>query len=334
MGPAATIREPAGTLERVVPLDLLWLLSGLALLIGGAELLVRGAVGLARRFRVPRLVIGLTVVAFGTSTPELMVNLDAAFRDVQDIGFGNIIGSNIANIGLLLGVTALVSPIAVHANVVVREIPMMVLVSTAGLVIVADQLLAGRAVDLVDRGDGLILLLLFALFLHYLIVDLVRSRQAEEAGAVTPPRAWVTGGAIAAGVAGLVFGAQLTVTGAVGLAQAAGVSEVVIALTLVAVGTSLPELAICLVAARQRQADLAVGNIVGSNIFNLAFILGLSTAIDPMPVPARGLVDVCVMVGLAIVLLPMAVTRRTISRAEGAVLLSLYVTYVIWLAMR
>ena len=315
-------------------LDVLWLLSGLALLVGGAEMLVRGAVALARRFRVPPLVIGLTVVAFGTSTPELMVNLDSVWRDAPDVGFGNVIGSNIANIGLLLGITALMAPLAVHASVVIREIPMMVLVSLAALVMVVDGLLMGGEANRLDRGDGLLLLLLFALFLYYLVADMIKAREQNAAGEQGMMNVWVAAVLIAAGLAGLVLGAHLTVTGAVGLARSAGVPEVIIGLTLVAVGTSLPELATSLVAARQGQTDIAVGNIVGSNIFNLAFILGLTATIKPMPVPPGGLVDVCVMMGFAVLLLPMAMTRQSISRAEGAVLLALYIGYISWLAIR
>ena len=314
-------------------LDVLWLLIGLALLFGGGEALVRGAVAVASRLRVPPLVIGLTVVAFGTSMPELTVNLDAAVRQVPDISFGNIVGSNIANVGLLLGLTALIAPVAVHASVVVREIPMMILVSAAGLVLVADDFLAGRGANQIDRGDGLVLLLLFALFMYSLIADVVKgSADADPA----PPSAgaWRSAGLIAAGLAGLMVGAQLTVTGAVGLAQTMGVPQVVIALTLVAVGTSLPELMTSLVAARRGQTDLAVGNIVGSNVFNLAFIMGLSAVIDPIGVPSGGTVDVVVMLGFALLLLPMAVTNRTISRREGLVLLLLYSAFMVWQAIR
>jgi len=194
--------------------------------------------------------------------------------------------------------------------------------------------LMGGEANRLDRGDGLLLLLLFALFLYYLVADMIKAREQNAAGEQGMMNVWVAAVLIAAGLAGLVLGAHLTVTGAVGLARSAGVPEVIIGLTLVAVGTSLPELATSLVAARQGQTDIAVGNIVGSNIFNLAFILGLTATIKPMPVPPGGLVDVCVMMGFAVLLLPMAMTRQSISRAEGAVLLALYIGYISWLAIR
>ncbi|MEO1235511.1 MAG: calcium/sodium antiporter [Planctomycetota bacterium] len=321
-------------------LDLVWLLTGLGALLVGGEWLVRGAVALARQLGVPPLIIGLTVVAFGTSTPELVVNLLAAWRGNSEVGFGNVVGSNVANIGLLLGLTAAYRTLSVQHAVIVREVPMMLLGTLAVLVLAEDRLLTGRAVDRFDRDDGLILLLLFGVFLYYLLGDALRARKTDasdlSAGLPGPPAENAGGGGraglwVLGGMVLLVVGGQLTVTGATGLARAAGVPEVVVALTLVAVGTSLPELATSLIAARRGQTDVAIANIVGSNIYNLLFVFGLTATVRPISLPAGGVVDLLVMAGFSVMLMAMAMTGRSIRRAEAAVLLACYVGYVVWL---
>ncbi len=358
---------------------ILILLGGLALLIGGAELLVRGAVGLAQTLGVAPILVGLTVVAFGTSTPELVVNLVAAYRGQAEIGFGNIVGSNIANIGLLLGITGLLRPIVVHGVLVRREIPMMVLATFLVLVQGEDRLLTGRSENVFDRDDGITLLLLFCVFLFYTVGDALRGglnnphepvervpqserpqgaetaalpHAAEGAGEGEGRAAEIKAGGVAEsaekGAAGLlkfagliagglvllVVGGQLTVSGATTLARSLGVSEVIIGLTLVAVGTSLPELATNLVAIVRKQGDLAVGNIVGSNIFNLLFVMGITATISPVKIPESGVVDLMVMTGFALLLVPLAMVRRRIDRFRAAVLLAAYLGYIVWLAMR
>lgn len=322
-------------------LDLLMLVFGLALLIGGGEALVRGASAIAVRLGIAPVVIGMTVVAFGTSTPELVVNLSAAARGDSAIGFGNVVGSNIANIGLLLGITALAFPLVVHRSIVTREVPMMMLASVAAIVLGINRL-TGDGADRFTRGDGLMLLLLFGVFLYYTLGDALRQRDTElaatQAAAASQTTAPITRlkatGLILGGLALLVGGGELTVRGAVGFAEALGISQVVIGLTIVAVGTSLPELATSIVAARRGQTDIAVGNIVGSNIFNLLFIWGLTVAIAPTAVPAGGHIDLLVMTGFAAVLLPLAWTQQRLTRIEGAALLIAYTGYIAWLATR
>ncbi|MFP4146033.1 MAG: calcium/sodium antiporter [Phycisphaeraceae bacterium] len=318
-------------------LDFLLLALGLALLVGGAEALVRGASGLAARLGVAPLIVGLTVVAFGTSTPELVVSLQAAWQGQAEISFGNVVGSNVANVGLLLALTALVRPMTVHRSVVTREIPMMLLASLAALVLAADAWLSPAEAGLLARGDGLVLLLFFGVFLYYTTFDalgqakLAREETQETPGAMA---GWLMALLIVGGLLGLTLGGQLTVSGASGVARAAGISELVIGLTLVAVGTSLPELATCLAAARRGDTDLAVGNVAGSNIFNLLFVLGLSSAALPAEVPDAGTADLLVMLGFSLTLLPLAWTQKRISRTEGGALLVLYAGYVGWLAVR
>jgi cation:H+ antiporter len=322
--------------------DLTLLIVGFVLLLGGGDALVRGASALAASLGVPPVLIGLTVVAFGTSTPELVVNLAAAFRGSTEIGFGNVVGSNIANIGLLLAITAIVSPLAIHRTVVIREIPMMILACAAALVLAGGGIL-GEEVAGYARGDGLMLLLLFAVFLYYTIGEALAHRDARPAlevpmpGDGSPERdptgRW-TAVLVIGGLAALVAGGEATVRGAIGVAEGIGISEAVIGLTVVAIGTSLPELATTLTAARRGAGDLAVGNIVGSNIYNLLFIWGLSVTVAPSAIPAGGAIDLIVMTGFALLLLPMATSRHSLSRFEGVVLLATYAGYVGWLVVR
>ncbi len=322
-------------------MDFLGLVAGLALLLGGGELLVRGASSLARDLGVPPLVVGLTVVAFGTSAPELAVNVTAALRGDAALSFGNVIGSNIANIGLILGTAALVRAVEVRGTVISREIPMM-LVATAAVFVLGLDRVASGAEDY-DRSDGLVLLLLFCVFLYYTIAEVLRGRvrgrrqdplveQAEERAA----RSWlrpVTGSSVVAllGLALLLGGAELTVRSAVDLAAALGVPKSVVGLTVVAIGTSLPELATSLTAMRHGQLDLAVGNVVGSNIFNLLFILGTTSLIRTVPVPAGGVADLAALALFSAALLTVSLSqRRRIVRMEGAALLLAYLGYSTW----
>jgi len=315
---------------------------GFALLLGGGHLLVQGASSLARTLGIPPLVIGLTVVSFGTSAPELAVNLTAVLSDKGGISFGNIVGSNIANIGLILGCAALIRPLAIGGIVISREIPMMLLASLAASILAADRLLTGAATDLLSRSDGLVLLLFFAVFLFYTVGEMVSARrtdplirQATARGSGSTLRAltmdilWVTGG-----LAALIGGGRLSVVGAARIAQLLGMPEEIIGLTIVAIGTSLPELITSVMASWKGQSEIAVGNVVGSNIFNLLFIGGLSATVGTIPVPAAGLQDLAVMLLFSVILLPIAITdQRRITRPEGMLLLALYAGYTGWLIM-
>jgi cation:H+ antiporter len=324
-------------------LYLLLLLVGLATLIAGGQLLVRGASTLAGRLGVAPVIVGMTVVAFGTSTPELVVNLAAAIRGDSAIGFGNVVGSNIANVGLLLAITALAYPLVIHRSLVSREIPMMLLASVAAVVLGLNSLTEGGT-DRFTRGDGLMLLLLFGVFLYYTLGDALRQRDSD-AYFATP--AVTTGGETPSAIPGvrlavlivgglllLVGGGELTVRGALGFAQSVGVPDVIVGLTLVAVGTSLPELATCIIAARRGQTDMAVGNIVGSNIFNLLFIWGLTVTVAPTDLPAGGRIDLLAMTVFTAALLPMALTQRKLSRFEGGLLAVGYLVYIALLVLR
>ncbi len=304
------------------------LLLGIALLTGGGEALIRGALGLARRFGVSPMLSGLLIVGFGTSMPELVVSVDAALREQPDIAVGNVVGSNIANVLLILGLCALISPLAVSALALRRDAVTVIAASGLYLLLARDALLA--------RPESLLLL---AALLAYLVwawrserasaapAAAVHAAEAEEVNRV-PASTPVALAAVIAGLALLIGGSQALLAGAVGIAQGLGVSEALIGLTLVAVGTSLPELTVSVIAALRRHADVAVGNILGSNIFNLLGILGVSALVQPLAVAGRiTAVDQWVMLGAALLLTLFLLTGRRLSRGEGALLLAAYISY-------
>ncbi|MEQ8764594.1 MAG: calcium/sodium antiporter [Planctomycetota bacterium] len=318
---------------------IVWTGVGLVLLLGGGDLLVRGASGLARSFGVQPLVIGLTVVAFGTSAPELAVNLAAGLDHQTGIAFGNVIGSNLSNIGLILGLTALLFRLDVESRIVVRELPLMILVAIVILTISADPLLNGADTQVIDRTDGILLLLFFSIFMYTVVGDVVRNRPEDplvDQAIDTASRG--KGRSIAlqismtiGGLAALILGGDFTTDGASEIARDMGVPDHLIGLTMVAIGTSLPELVTCLLAARRGEVDLAVGNVVGSNLFNGLFILGTTATIFPVPVPPGGLFDLGANLLFSIGLLVLSWThRRQIVRREGLVLLIAWGAYIVW----
>ncbi|MFH1498055.1 MAG: calcium/sodium antiporter [Verrucomicrobiota bacterium] len=310
----------------------LFLLAGLAALYFGAQMLIAGGVRLALRLGLTPLVIGLTIIAYGTSSPEMVVSLRASLSGNGAIAIGNIVGSNICNIALILGLCALVKPIEASRQIIRREIPVMIGVSVLAMVFLMDGWLA--------RWEGAVL---FAALIVY-TVSTVRSAGKqpepdadfadalpvgpESPGAKSLPAAI---GLTLGGLAVLVLGSEAFVRGAVALASGWGVSQVVIGLTVVAVGTSMPELATSLVAAIKGQSDVALGNVVGSNIFNVIGILGLSAMVAPISAPEISWIDLGLMLLLAVGLLPLARSGGRISRLEGAVLLAIYAGYTGWL---
>ncbi len=318
--------------------EFLWLLLGLSLLMVGGETVVRGATGLARDLGVSPLMIGLTVVAFGTSAPELAVNLIAAFDGRSEISFGNIFGSNMANIGLIVGCTAIMKPILITGVVIAREIPMMLLATAAAIVMAFDRVL-GTTPDQIGRADGIMLLLLFLVFLYYTIGDFVRQRAGKHANGAIDDTLGVGGGVprhlalTAIGLVALVGGADFTVDAATEVARGLGVPDVIIGLTIVAIGTSLPELVASVTATMRGHAELAIGNVIGSNIFNLLLVGGLTSIVNPIVVPSGGHLDLMVVAVLSLVLFLVSVSRgRQIIRGEAILLLAIYLTYIGWRA--
>lgn len=331
-GERAYLTRPSNHGSRSLFSDLTQLLFGLVLLLGGGEVLVRGASTLARCLGVPPLVIGLTVVSFGTSAPELAVNIAAAWRGAPELAFGNVMGSNMANIGLIVSVTALLIPLAVTSRIVVREIPMMILVTVVAGVFAIDHAFTGNSGGY-DRGDGIVLLMLLGVFLYCTVGDAIAGREQNLGTHEGKSGFWASIGLVLAGSVALVAGAEFTVNGGLGLARAAGISEVVVGLTVVAVGTSLPELAASVVSVYRGHPAIAIGNVVGSNIFNLTLVLGVASVLSPIPVPAGGLGDIAAVVVLSSVLWATTFARPArIVRIEGALLLVIYLVYIIWRA--
>lgn len=306
-------------------MDLLLALVGLAVLLLAGDALVRGAVALGLRLGIPVLIVGLTVVAFGTSAPELLVTIQAALEGVPGIALGNVVGSNIANILLVLGIPALISPVDASVGQIGRSYWMM-LAASAVLIALA---FSGP----LYLWQAAVLLGLFAL----LMADMVRQgrdgRVLEELASAAPAMpGWKLAAYLVAGLVGLPIGAQLLIEGAVGLSRALGVSDEVIGLTMVAVGTSLPELATTTIAAIRRESAVAIGNVVGSNLFNILSILGIASLFGPIPVDTAFLTrDLWVMLGCALLLGPFVLARRPITRVWGIVFVAGYAGYVYWL---
>lgn len=319
-------------------LDLLLLVVGLALLVKGGDWLVTGATSLARTWGVPDIVIGLTIVAFGTSMPEFAVSLLAGLRGAPTIAVANVVGSNTANVLLILGIAALIRPLSAPGATVWKEIPFMMLAAVMLAVQVNDIALDGAERGILTRSDGLAMLALFAVFLYYLaqVVIAPANRARREPGRSRAPL-WPQFLRALAGLVALFAGGHGVVRGAVALAEGLGVSQNLIGLTIVAVGTSLPELATSAVAAYKGNSDIAVGNIVGSNIFNVLWILGFTSLVAPLPVDASANPDIAIMLIATFLLFAAMLVgrpRHEIQRYEGAGFLVLYVAYVAWLAAR
>ena len=313
-------------------------LVGFVLLIKGADALVEGASSLARKLGISTLVIGLTIVAFGTSAPELVVNLLASFEGNVDIAIGNIIGSNIANILLILGVAAIIHPLTVQRGTVWKEIPFSLLAIVVLFIMASDRFFSGTIESVLTRGDGLVLLGFFLIFMYYVFgVATQNSSEAENAEdsiknlSQTKAIFMIIGGLV-----GLVLGGKWIVDGAVAFATIFGVSQSLIGLTIIAVGTSLPELATSVVAALKKQSDIAVGNAVGSGIFNVFWILGISATISPLPFAEVLGFDMLVAVGATLLLfLSLFVGKRhTLDRWQGVAFVTLYVVYLGYLVLR
>lgn len=318
--------------------SILCLLGGLVLILLGANYLTDGASALARKMGVSDLMVGLTVVAFGTSMPEFVISLVSAIDGSAELAIGNVVGSNIANILLIGGLTALVHPIRVEKSVMTREIPMVVVASIALTAMACAPFLDGQGLSaLIDRADGIILLLFFVVFMRIMLSGAktaVPNDPSEQQGAEKKSlKLRLAIVYIAGGLAGLIFGGQWFVDGASDIAKAMGVSEALIGLTIVSVGTSLPELATSVVAAAKGSTGMAIGNIVGSNIFNILFVLGATAVVRPLSSGGISYVDYCVMTLSAIIFWIMGwlVGKRTITRGEGALLLGLYAGYMTWI---
>lgn len=321
-------------------MNLLLLLGGFALLIAAGEVLVRGAAGMALKASIPPLVVGLTVVSLGTSSPELFASLQAALQGDSEVAVGNVLGSNIANLGLVLGITALIFPIAVDEDLVRRDWPVMMIASALFFALGYDGTLG--------LVDGIVFVLSLIGFITYLVVqsrkrkksDVLKNNDPENQDEVDGYGTYgqksyaLLLGLVAMGCVGLYYGSEWFVQGAVNIAYDVGISKHVVGVTVVAFGTSVPELAASAVAAYRQQTDISIGNLVGSNIFNIFCVLGITATAKPLTVGENVIqFDMFWMLGIAAILLPLIVLGRKITRWKGALLLAIYVTYILTLVL-
>lgn len=312
-------------------LSLLLALLGLIILVKWADLLISGSASIAKKFGISSLVIGLTIVAFWTSLPELTVSLMAAVSGKNDIALGNIVGSNIANILLILGITSVLSTIPVKSSTVWKEVPFSLLAILIVLFLGADIYFGQGTKNIISGGDGFVLIWFFILFLYY-IAGISNNEENTDSG-IKKYSTWVSIGMIVLGLTGLMIGGKMFVDGAVKIAQIIWMSERVIGLTIVAIGTSMPEMITSIVAARKGQNDIAVGNIVWSNIFNIFWILGLSSLFAPITIEISNFTDIWVCISATILLfLAFFIGRKNkLERWQGLIFVMVYSGYVVYL---
>lgn len=307
---------------------------GFALLIKGADLLVDGASSIAKKLKISAIVIGLTIVAFGTSMPELIVNIFASAKGNTDIAIGNILGSNIANILLILGISAIIYPLATKRNTVWKEIPLSLLAAVILGVMANDMLIDGAGFSGLTKIDGIVFIAFFVIFLYYTFGISKISGEADDANikqhGYLKSSLYIIGGLLA-----LIIGGKWIVDGAVKIAELFNVSQSLIGLTIVAVGTSLPELATSAIAAYKKQTDIAIGNVVGSNIFNIFWILGVSSLIRPLPFNANSTIDILMTIFASIILFVIMFVgkKHTVERWQGALMITIYIGYITFLVI-
>ncbi len=310
-----------------IVLQILLLIVGFVLLIKGADFFVDGASSTASNFKVPKILIGLTIIAFGTSAPELAVSFSSLASNSTDMVLGNVIGSNIINILLILGLAAMIRPLRIRKNTIRKEIPIAILISSLLVVLYLDVQLKSGPTNQITRADGITILLFFVIFIYYLISTALREKCKKE---VEKPR-WkllpsilITFG----GLVGIIIGSNLVVDSASNIAQTIGMTERIISLTVIALGTSLPELVTTVVAAKKGETDLVIGNILGSNIFNICIVLGTPVALFGTITPASfSIIDLIVLVASAVLLFIFSLTEHKISKREGIMLLVIFVLY-------
>jgi cation:H+ antiporter len=314
------------------------LLAGFVLLIKGADYFIDGSSGIASRFNVSPLIVGLTIVAFGTGAPEATVSIIAALEESADLTIGNVVGSNILNISLVVGVTAFIFPLKVTSSTVRKEIPFTFLSSVALIVLISDVVLQDAAVNVITRSDGIIFLLFFSIFMYYIFEAARKSRDKVVEDSVPKTEKNGAWGKLllltAGGLGGIVLGGYLVVETSTSIAYRFGMSETLAGLTIVAIGSSLPELVTSVAAALKKQSEIAIGNIVGSSIFNILFVLGIASVITPLPVDSKIFLDAAVMTLLTVVLYIFSRTQCNVGRYEGLALVGAYAVYLVYIIIR
>ncbi|MBR3163949.1 calcium/sodium antiporter [Candidatus Saccharibacteria bacterium] len=308
-------------------LQIILLVVGFALLIKGADIFVDGASSTAQNFKVPKILIGLTIVAFGTSAPELAVSIKALASGSSDMVLGNVIGSNILNIFLILGLAAVIRPVVVRRQTVIKEIPFYILLTGLLVNLILDSTLNGASDDYFSRADGITTIMFFIFFVYYLVKTAIRGRaeDVEERPKYKLAKSLLF---VGLGLAGIILGSHLVVESATEIAHTFGVSERIISLTVIAFGTSLPELVTSVMAAKKGEQELLIGNIIGSNIFNIAVVLGVPAVMfGGVDVTGFSAIDIFTFAISAIVLFAFAFQKRKISRIEGVMMLAFFVSY-------
>jgi len=310
------------------------LLIGFLFLIKGADFFVEGSSSIAKKFKIPSLIIGLTIVAFGTSAPEAAVSITAAIRGQNEMAIANVVGSNIFNILFVVGVTAMIKPIYVQKSTILKEFPFLLLSSIVLAILAYDVWFQGYNENILTRADGLIFLALFIIFIYYLIDMAIHSNDetSEENYKVMPLSKSIL--LSIGGLLGIIIGGNFVVNSASDIAMSLGMSENLVGLTIVAIGTSLPELATSIVAAKKGESDIAIGNAVGSNIFNILFVLGVSSCISNVPVQAEAFTDMFVMIVSTIIVYVLAISNRKINKVEGMIISLLYIAYFVFIIYR
>lgn len=311
------------------------LILGLVLILVGANILTDGASAVAKKFNISDLVVGLTIVAFGTSAPELIISILSALKGSAGLAVGNVVGSNTFNILAIIGCTALVAPISIGRGTMSKEIPLVILSSLIFFCISNDIIFDNGENNIISRIDGLVLLGFFSIFMAYTF-SIAKNTSEDNVGKIKTMPLWKAILWIVGGLAGLIFGGQFFVDGASGIARSLGVSESVIGLTLVAVGTSLPELATSVVAAIKKNPGIAIGNVIGSSLFNIFFILGTAAAIAPLPLGGINNIDLITLISASLLLwlCGIVIGNRKITRIEGLFMLMCYVAYTIYLIIQ
>ncbi|MEK4149827.1 MULTISPECIES: calcium/sodium antiporter [Robertmurraya] len=312
------------------------LIIGFVLLIKGADFFVEGSSNIAALLKIAPMIIGLTIVSFGTSSPEAAVSITAALNGNAGVTLGNVVGSNIFNITLVIGISAFLNPLKVESDTIRKEIPFTLLASVALFIMISDISLQFFDANSLTRGDGLILLLFFAIFMYYVIEIALNSREQglhEESNKKTG--SWGKNIVFTiGGLAGIILGGNIVVDSSTTIAYSLGMSETLVGLTIVAIGTSLPELITSVTASYKKLSEIALGNIVGSNIFNILFVLGASSAISPLPVDGKLFTDVILMIGLTILLFIFSRSNYRIGKIEGVIMALTYVAYMVFIIMR
>lgn len=310
------------------------LILGFVILVKGADFFVEGSSSIAKRFNIPSMVIGLTLVAFGTSAPELAVSVSGSLKGSNGIVFGNVVGSNIVNVLLILGLSAFISPINIRLKTIFKEVPFVILTTIAMMVMAMDSLLDGSDGSVILRTEGFLLLLFFAIYLYSMVEISILGKEEYPEDDIKLLGVGKSVLFTLGGLGAVIFGADLAVKNAISIAESLGLSETLIGLTVVAVGTSLPELITSVVASRKGENDIAVGNIIGSNIFNALFVLGVSSAIAPVTIARENFVDIWILLASAVLLIPLMYTEKRLNRAEGGIMVLGYVAYTAFLVFR